>query len=313
MNYFLRKIISLFAVLIIISLVTFAAFQILPGDPVRVILGTDASPERVEQLTMQLSLDKPLWQRYFIWLGGAVHGDFGTSIKYQLPINEILAGRLPVTIWLTILSLVFIVILSVPLGMLAAANHNKLADKIIIAISNIFTAVPPFFLSIIITLVFSLLLKWFHAGAFVPPQEDFGEFIRYLILPSLAIALPNAAVIIKFLRGSAAEQLRADYVRTARSKGCREGRIMTMHVFKNAMITVTTLFGMMIADILSGSIVVEQIFSIPGIGRLIISSIGARDFPLLETLVLFVASVVVIVNFLVDVAFKLIDPRLRIS
>lgn len=313
MHYFLRKIISLFAVLFIISLLAFAAFQILPGDPVKVILGTDATPDRVEQLTKQLSLDKPLGQRYLFWLAGALHGDFGTSIKYQMPINEILASRLPVTIWLAALSLLFIIVISIPLGMIAAANYNKLPDKLIIALSNIFTAVPPFFLSILITLVFSLILKWFQAGAFIPIEESFSGFLKYLILPAIAIALPNSAVIIKFLRSSAAEQLKADYVRTAKSKGCKEGRIMVFHVFKNALITVTTLLGMIIADILSGSIVVEQIFSIPGIGRLIISSIGARDFPLLETLVLFIASVVVIVNFLVDVAFRLIDPRLRIS
>jgi len=312
MNYYLRKILSLFVVLFVISLLTFAAFQILPGDPVKVILGTDATPERVQQLTHQLSLDKPLWMRYILWLGGATHGDFGTSIKYQLPITEILASRLPVTVWLSVLSLFFILIFSIPLGILAAAKHNKLLDKIIIGLSNVFTAIPPFFLSILITLVFGLMLKWFQAGAFVPMEEDFGGFIKYLMVPAIAIALPNSAVIIKFLRASASEQLKADYVRTARSKGCKESRIMIFHVFKNAMITVATLLGMIIADILSGSIVVEQVFSIPGLGRLIISSIGARDFPLLETLVLFIASIVVVVNFLVDVSFKVIDPRLRI-
>ncbi|MGB8455234.1 MAG: ABC transporter permease [Anaerocolumna sp.] len=313
MKYYFYKLIMLFLVLFVISILVFLAFQVLPGDPVNVILGTDATQERVGQLTKQLSLDKSLGERYFIWLSGVMHGDFGTSIKYQIPVSDILSSRMPVTICLALLAFVYIIILAFPLGLLAGRYYDSFAGRIIHTISNIGTAVPSYFLCILIILVFSISLKWFNIGSFVPMEEGVIHFIMNLIPPAFAIAIPSSAMIIKFLRGSIKEQLHLDYVRTAKSKGCSENRIMIFHVFRNAMITTIAILGMVIADILSGSIVVEQVFNIPGIGRLLITSIGARDFPMLETLVLFIAAIVVVVNFLVDITFKIIDPRIRIN
>lgn len=313
MRYYVKKIISLIMVLFLIMLLTFIAFQVIPGDSAVSRLGVDATPEAIEALRESLGLNKSLPERFFSFLGGAVRGDFGNSYQYGKPVGELLASRLSVTVWLAVLSILMIVCLSIPLGLLCSRRENGLADRVITMVTQTLMAVPAFFLGIMITLLFGLVLKWFVPGAYVPMQEDIGKFFHYMIFPAVAIAVPKIAMTVKFLKTSVLRELKLDYVRTARSKGNGERAILWRHVLKNALIPVITFMGMVIADVLAGSIVVEKVFNLPGIGRLLITAISSRDYPVVEAGVVYIASVVLIVNFIVDLLYQKVDPRVRIE
>ncbi len=313
MKTLLKKIMVSFSVVIIISIIVFFAFQVLPGDPINVILGTEATPERVAKLTEDMGLDKPLFERYISQVIGMFSGDFGNSVKFQEPIANILAERLPVTMSLGVISMVIIIIITIPTGVLVGANYNSWFGRIVLGICNVFTAIPQYFLGVIITIVFGLVFKVFQSGNFVSFHSDPLGYFSYLFFPALAIALPNAALLIKFLSSSVNEQSNASYARTARSKGASEVSVLFHHLLKNSLLSTLTMFGMVVADIFCGSIVVEMIFNIPGIGLLLISSISARDFPLLQVITIFIATVVVIVHLIIDIVLTIVDPRIKIS
>lgn len=313
MRYYIKKVISLIMVLFLIMLLTFIAFQVIPGDSALSRLGVDAEPEAVEALRESLGLNKSLPERFFSFLSGAVRGDFGNSYQYGKPVGELLSARLSVTVWLAVLSIVMIVVISVPLGLVCSRKEGGVADRIITMVTQTLMAVPAFFLGIVITLIFGLVLKWFAPGAYVAPGEDFGGFLRYMIFPAVAIAVPKIAMTVKFLKTSVLRELKLDYVRTARSKGNSERAVLWRHVLKNALIPVITFMGMVIADVLAGSIVVEKVFNLPGIGRLLITAISNRDYPVVEAGVVYIASVVLIVNFIVDLLYQKVDPRVRIK
>lgn len=312
MRYLVRRLFTLILTLLLVSLLTFVAFNLVPGDPVSLILGTEASPERVAVVRTRLGLDMSPGQRYLSWLAGFARGDFGTSIKYSTPVRSLVATRLPVTLFLALLSLVLTAVISIPLGVYSARKRGTVQDRAIGSAMMAFLSMPNFFLGIVFVWLFGLVLKLFTPGGYVGYDADFARFLGYIFFPALAIALPNAAVVMKFLRGSAIGELRSDYVRTARAKGASEDRVLYGHVLKNAMIPVIALFGMIVAEIFSGSIIIEQVFSIPGIGRLLISSITSRDFPMVETLVMYIALVVVLANFAVDLVIQLVDPRIKV-
>lgn len=313
MRYYVKKIVSLIMVLFLIMLLTFIAFQVIPGDGAVSRLGIDAEEEAIEALRESLGLNKSLPERFFTFLGGAVRGDFGTSYQYSKPVSELLAARLPATIGLAVISILLIVTVSIPLGLLCTRREGGVADRIVTIVTQTLMAVPAFFLGIVITLVFGLILKWFAPGGYVAPGENFGEFVRYMIFPAIAIAIPKIAMTVKFLKTSVLRELKLDYVRTARSKGNSEHAILWRHVLKNALIPVITFMGMVIADVLAGSIVVEQVFNLPGVGRLLITAIANRDYPVVEAIVVYIASVVLIVNFIVDLLYQKVDPRVRIK
>lgn len=312
MKYLLKKLMTLIITLLLISFLSFTAFSVIPGDAALSKLGKDAAEEQLEELREEMGLKDPLPERYARWLLGAVQGDFGESYRYEeTAVSALLADRLPVTVLLASISLAMIVICSMPLGLLCARFSGGWIDTLINQLSQIVMAVPPFFLGILLTYFFGLLLHWFQPGSFVLPSEDFGASVAYLCYPALAIALPKIAMVVKFLRSSVISELNQDYVRTARSKGNTETAILYGHVLKNAMIPVITFFAMVIAEILAGSIVVEQVFSVPGLGRLLISSISTRDYPVVQAIVLYVTAVVVMINFIVDVLYQLLDPRVK--
>ncbi|MDB5079229.1 MAG: ABC-type dipeptide/oligopeptide/nickel transport system, permease component [Chloroflexi bacterium] len=312
-KYLVRRFLTLLLTLLLVSILTFSAFNLIPGDPVLLILGTEATPERVEVLRAQLGLNQPLPVRFFDWLTGLVQGNFGNSIKYSVPIGDLIADRLPVTGWLSVLTIILIVVVSIPAGVFSAKKRNTGIDRVINQVSMISLAIPSFFLGILFIWIFGLQLKFFSPGNYVDYKQDFGGFIRYMIFPALVIALPNIAILVKFLRGSILSQLKADYVRTAFSKGIDDNTVLYRHVLKNALAPVITLLGIIIAEIFSGSIIIEQVFGLPGIGRLLISSISSRDFPLIQTLVVYIAFLVVFINFLADVALQFLDPRIRVK
>lgn len=323
MKYFIKKLITLIMTLFLVSVAAFLAFQIIPGDVVTSILGTEATPEREEQLREELGLNDPPVTRYFRWVGGVLRGDLGRSYRYSknmnemMPVAELVGDKLPVTLWLAALSLVIIVAVSVPLGVLWARSANRTAgaaDRLLDAALGILTqttmAVPSFFLGILVTYLFGIVLKLFAPGGYIGYREDFGGFLGYLIFPALSVALPKIAMTARFLRNSMLTELQSDYVRTAYSKGCTGKRVMYGHVLRNAMMPVVTFLGMIIAEIVAGSIVIEQVFGLPGIGRLLISSINTRDFPVVEILILYITFVVIFVYFLVDILYRVIDPRI---
>lgn len=314
MKYLIKKIITLMITLLLISFLSFAAFSVIPGDAALTKLGKDATEEQLMMMREEMGLDKALPVRYVNWLLGALHGDFGESYQYDdTQVSDLLKIRLPVTLLLAIMAFVIIFVLSVPLGILCARFAGGWLDMLMNQICQIVMAVPAFFLGILITYLFGLILHFFQPGNFVSPSENLIGSIRYLFYPALAVALPKIAMVVKFLRNSILGELHKDYVRTARSKGNTEHGLLYGHVLKNAMIPVITFMAMVIAEILAGSIVVEQVFSVPGVGRLLITAISGRDYPVVQAVVLYVTAVVVILNFLVDVLYQVLDPRVKES
>ncbi len=312
MKYFVKKIITLIITLLFISILTFTAFSIIPGDAALSKLGVEASPEAIERLRAEYELDKPVAVRYIHWLEKAVQGDFGQSYKYDtMTVTELLQTRLPVTVLLAVMSFIIIIVVSVPLGMLAARYAGKWLDTVINQVTQVTMAVPSFFLGIILTYLFGLVFKLFQPGAFVSMSEDFGACVRYMLFPALAVALPKIAMVVKYLRNSVLGEMKKDYVRTAYSKGNSVNQVLYGHVLRNALIPVITFVAMVAAEILTGSLVIEQVFGIPGMGRLMITSISTRDYPVVQAAVLYITSIVVIINFLVDVLYQLADPRIR--
>lgn len=311
MKYIFKRIFTLIVTLILVSVFTFAAFNVIPGDPALVMLGTNASIEQVEVLREELGLNESLPKRYVNWVVNFTKGDLGKSIRFSEPVKDLIAERIPVTLSLAVLSLLIIFTVSIPLGTYAAKKEGTAIDTIINLLSQINIAMPSFFLGIVIILVFGIILGAFSPGTYVDYKDDFSGFLGYLVAPAITIALPNIATVVKFLRSSVIKEHAKDYVRTAYSKGNKERDVLYGHVLKNSLITVITLMGMIIAGILGGSIIVEQIFSLPGIGNILIMSISTRDFPLTQALVIYLAFIVVVINFFVDVLYQVIDPRIR--
>ncbi len=302
--------------LFLVSVAAFLAFQIIPGDVVTSILGTEAPPEREEQLREELGLNKPPVVRYIRWASGVIKGDFGRSYRYSknmnemMPVKELIGDKLPVTLWLAALSLILIVLVSIPLGVLWAQSTNRFVDAALNCITQVSMAVPSFFLGVLVTYLFGIVFHLFAPGGYISYHDNFKGFLGYLLFPALSIAIPKIAMTARFLRNSMLTEMKSDYVRTAYSKGCSKRRVMYGHVLRNAMMPVVTFLGMIIAEIVAGSIVVEQVFGLPGIGRLLISSINTRDFPVTEILILYITFVVIFVYFLVDILYRVIDPRI---
>ena len=311
MKLVLKKIISLIITLFIVSLLAFLAFQIIPGDPTTKLLGTNATPEKVAQFRSQLGLDRPVLIRYMDWLVSFVKGDFGTSYTYNRAVSTLLSDKLPVTVLLTVLSFLITAIVSFPIGIWAGNTRNKWVDHVFVILDQILMAIPPFFFGIVSCFVFGIILKWFMPGNFISLSESVSGCISYLILPAICLALPRIAMTSRMLRSSIQEELTQNYVYTARSRGLSRAGIMSRHILKNAMIPVVTFLAVSAAEIMTGTIIIEQVFTIPGTGRLLVSSIGNRDFPVVQAIVVILAAWIVIVNFAADMLNHWMDPRLR--
>ena len=246
-------------------------------------------------------------------ISGAMHGDFGNSIMYRKPVAKLLKGKLSLTLILGAMALALVILIGIPLGVFTAGRKHALSEQLLNFVNILGISVPGFFLSILIIWIFGLLLHWFTPGRFVTFSRDPAKFFRFMIFPAIAIAIPQTCILSKYIRTAVIEEIRADYVRTARSKGSTKNRIMYVHVLKNAIISVVPLIGMIVSGIFSGSIVIEQVFGIPGIGRLLIASVTSRDYPMVQTLVMYIAILILIVNFVVDILIQILDPRIRIA
>ncbi len=312
-TYLLKKLLSVVITLLIISLLTFCVFQILPGNPAYIILGVDADPLQVQALSKEMGLDLPLHQRYIQWVIGLFNGDLGQSLRYQVPVIKLIRESLPVTVSLTVLSLLMTTVLVIPISIYLAKNNNKRLPTFISALMQVGIAVPSFWLAIMLIMVFAVALHWFPSGDFIPYTQSALGAIHSLILPAAAISIGTTAVVIRYLKNTLLDQMSMDYVRTARSKGLTKNKVLFVHVLRNALLPTITILGMIAVDVLGGSIIVENVFNLPGIGRLITSGVGNRDFPLVQGLVFYLAFTVVVINFFVDLLYTVIDPRIRLT
>ena len=312
MKQLAKKLIALIITLFIVSLLAFLAFSIISGDPATRMLGTEATPEALAALRAELGLDKPVLVRYWNWLTAFLTGDMGTSYSYHMPVADMLSDKLPITFLLTILSFAFTVVLSIPLGILAGSIRNKVLDGFFTALDQVVMSIPAFFIGILACFLFGTLFRIFTPGDFVSYKVSWSACLSYLIFPALSIAIPRIAMTVKMLRASILDEQGKDYVRTARSRGNARPAILTRHVLKNALIPVITFLAVSAAEIMTGTIIIEQVFTIPGIGRLLLTSINNRDYPVVQAIVVILAAWIVIVNFVADLLYQLVDPRIRL-
>jgi peptide/nickel transport system permease protein len=306
-----KRILILIATLLLVSGAIFIVLHVIPGDPAQLILGIHATPETLHELRHKLGLDLPLPVQYIKWIGELVRGDLGCSITYDVPIATLIFSRLQVTIPLAILSILFAVIFSIPLGVYAARHRNQPGDYGVMVFSQIGLAVPAFWAGILLILLFAVELRWFSAGGFQPWADTPWGAFKSLLLPALSLGLIRAAVLTRLTRSSMLEVLGEDYIRTARSKGLTEKMVVYKHAFRNALIPVVTIVGLQMGELLAGAIVIENVFNLPGLGRLIFLAIGQRDLPVVQGGSLLIASLIVGINFSVDLVYGIVDPRTR--
>ncbi len=296
-----------------ISIIVFVAFSVLPADAAISKLGTDATPERIEALREQLGLNRPVLERYFWWLANAVRGNFGESFQYTgVSVTSLIASRLGNSALLSLISFIMVVVFSIPIGIFSAKRKSFLGRGAMTTVTQITMGIPSFFLGVLLTYLFSLVLHWFYIGRYVPPSENFLAACGYLIFPAIAIALPKIAMTVKFLATSIRSELHKDYVRTAYAKGCTRNGVFYGHVLKNSLVPVITFMGIIVAEIVAGSIIVEKVFSVPGIGTLLITAITNRDYPVVEAVVLLIAFFIIAINFIVDMIYQAVDPRVKL-
>ena len=307
----LRRAVAFVATLFVVSLLVFTVVRILPGDPALLIMGTEASPEAAAALRRAMGLDRPILVQYVEWLGGALVGDLGRSIQYDVGVARLVVSRLAVTLPLTVLAALFMLLTAVPLGVYAATQQGRVGDYLAMLVSQLGIAIPSFWAGLLLILLFAVRLGWVQAGGFDGWAGGLWAGLRALLLPAFALGVVQAAVLTRTTRAAVLEVLRADHVRTARAKGLAEGAVTWKHVVRNALLTIVTIVGLQLGQLLTGSIVLENVFYLPGLGRLALGAISARDLPVVQGVVLFVAVTVVTLNFVVDLLYTVLDPRIR--
>ncbi len=313
--FLLKRLATLIATLAVASALVFAVLELLPGNAAEMILGDTATPESIAALQAKLGLDRPAPQRYWSWVSGLVQGRTANSISYDTPTAELIAERMRVTLPLAAMAMALTIVLALGLGVYAASRHNRIGDVGVMAASQVGIAIPNFWFAILLILLFAVKLQWVSAGGFPGWTEDDGgglwDGLRSLLLPALALALVQAAILARVTRSAVLEVMREDFVRTARAKGLSRRQALWRHVLRNAMIPVLTIAGLQFANLITGTIVVENVFVLPGIGRLVFQAISNRDLIVVRDVVMLLAAVVVVVNFIVDVLYAVVDPRLR--
>jgi peptide/nickel transport system permease protein len=311
LRYTLSRLVSLSLSLIVASLVIFAVIELIPGDPAAFMLGMNASDDTVAALRDQLGLGGSPAQRYLSWVGGMLTGDLGTSYTYRVPVAELVAARVQVSLPLTLYALALSTAIAIPVGLLAAARQGRATDLAVMGTTQLGVAVPNFWFAMLLVLVFAITLRWFPSGGFPGWDAGFWANMRALTLPAVALALPQASILARVMRSAVLETLDQDYIRTARAKGLSRGQAVLRHAFRNALIPVLTILGLQFSFLLAGAIIIENVFFLPGLGRLIFQGITQRDLIVVESVVMLLVAAVIVVNFLVDLAYAAVDPRLR--
>lgn len=310
-GFVLRRLLALAATLLATAAVVFVVLEILPGDPAAVVLGVSATPETLAALRTEFGLDRPAPERFVAWIGGLLTGDLGTSYTYRVPVAALIAERMAVTLPLAFAAIVVATLIGVPLGLVAAARAGGPRDAGVMVFSQIGLAVPDFWAGILLVLLFSVTLGWLPSGGFPGWDAGLVPAAKSLLLPALALALPQAAILARVTRSATLEALSEDWVRTARAKGLTETETLWGHVLRNALVPVVTMLGVRFSFMVAGAIVIENVFSLPGLGRLMFQAVGQHDIIVVKDLVILFAAMVVLVNFAVDLAYGAIDPRLR--
>lgn len=311
LRYVLKRLISLVISLAVASIVIFAVIEVIPGDPAALILGVNARPDTLAALRAEMGLDRPLPARYADWAWGMLRGDFGTSVTYETPVSEMVADRIWVSLPLAIYALCLSTLIAFPAGIYAAARRGRAGDLGVMGATQLGVAVPNFWFAMILVLIFAINLRWFPSGGFPGWDEGFWTAMKALTLPAIALALPQAAILARVMRSSLLDMLDEDFIRTARAKGLSRRQALWRHAVRNALIPVLTIIGLQFAFLLAGGIIIEQVFFLPGLGRLIFQAISARDLIVVESVVMLLVFVVIVVNFAVDLAYAAVDPRLR--
>jgi len=313
LRYLTKKLITLVLLLFLVSITVFSVLFVLPGDPAQIILGIHATPEALAGLRADLGLDKPFLGQYADWIGGLLTGRSHQSIHYKMPVFDLILDSLAVTAPMALLAMVFAVIISLPLGIYAARNQNRPGDVTVMFFTQLGLATPEFWFGILLILLLSVQLGWFAAGGFPGWTADPLGSLKALLLPAFALGVIRASILTRLTRSSMLEVLREDYVRTARAKGLRERTVVYVHALRNALIPVLTIMGLQLGQLLAGAIIIENVYFLPGLGRLVFNAIGQRDLPVVRDIVLFMAAAVVVVNFIVDLAYAYVDPRVKLS
>jgi peptide/nickel transport system permease protein len=310
-RYVVRRVAAFAVTLLFLSALVFLVVRVLPGDPAALILGVESNPETAARLRRSLGLDRPLAVQYVSWLAGAARGDLGTSIQYDVPVGRLIVSRLPVTLPLALMAAAIMIAVALPLGVYAAARHRRLGDYVAMIVSQFGIAVPAFWSGLLLILLFSVRLGWLRSGGFDGWSAGLGAALKSLLLPAVALGVFQAAVLVRATRSAVLDVMREDYVRTARAKGVDELRVIGKHTLRNAMIPIVTVMGIQLGQLVAGAIVLESVFALPGLGRLALVAISARDLPVVQGVTLFVAASIVFINFAVDLAYAFLDPRIR--
>jgi peptide/nickel transport system permease protein len=313
--FIVRRLIYSLVVLILVTLIVFLALHILPGDPILIFMSSgqlaETSEAELESLRHQFGLDKPVMAQYISWLGGVFHGDFGTSITYRQPVMEVIKQRLPITLHLSLLALVISTLLGIPAGVISAVKRGTWIDSVVTLLANVGITIPVFWLGIILIYFFSLKLGWLPVQGYTSPFVDFTKSTRQIILPVFCLSIFSISSIARQTRSSMLEVMRQDYIRTAWSKGLAERWVVIRHALKNGLIPVVTLIGMSFSFVIGGSVLVETVFNIPGLGRLTVNAVFVQDYPVVQGFVLIIAITVLVTNLLVDISYGWLDPRIR--
>lgn len=309
--YIARRLMQTVLVLIFVSVIVFSLMHLIPGDPALVILGDQATPEQIEALHRELLLDQPLWIQYLNWAGDVLQGNLGRSVSYRQSVTDLLATRLPITFHIGLVAFILSTAISIPAGILSAIRRGGWLDTIITLLTNLAMAVPVFWLGILGIYLFALKLGWLPVQGYTSPSENLALNTRQIIMPAMCLAIVPLASLARQTRSSMLEVIRQDYIRTARSKGLTEWAVITGHALKNAIIPVITLLGMQLRNLVGGAVLVEQVFNIPGMGRLMVSGVFNKDFVVVQGTVMVVAVVVALSNLLVDISYGYFDPRIR--
>ena len=312
-RYFVKKLITLLILLFLVSITVYSVLFVLPGDPAQIILGINVTPETLANLRAELGLDKSFWAQYAEWMGNLLTGRGNRSINYDMPVYDLIISRLTVTGPLALLAMVFGVVISIPLGIYAARHQNRPGDVSVMFFTQLGLATPEFWLGILLILLFSVHWGLFAAGGFPGWSVDFWGSVKALLLPSFALGVIRASILTRLTRSSMLDVLREDYVRTARAKGLKERTVIYVHALRNALIPVLTILGLQLGQLMTGAIIIENVFYLPGLGRLVFQAIGQRDLPVVREIVLFMAAAVVLVNFIVDLTYSSLDPRIRLE
>lgn len=309
--FLIKRFLSLAITLSVATIIIFIMIEVVPGDPAAFMMGLSDNAEAAHALRQQLGLNIPAWDRYFIWISGLASGDFGLSYTYRIPVADLIGDRLMVSVPLTVYAIILSTIIAIPVGIIAATRYGTAGDAALMGAAQVGVAIPNFWFAILLVLLFSTTLQWFSAGGFPGWEMGFLACLKALTLPAISLALPQAAILSRVMRSSLLDVMDQDYMRTARSKGLSKGQALLRHGLRNAMIPVLTILGLQFSFLLAGGIIIESIFSLPGLGQLVFQSIAQRDLIVVKSIVTLLVFAVVMITFIVDICYAIIDPRLR--